>query len=363
MVWDGSHWSKNNGAMTVGTLGSFSAAAYSKSQITLTWKNPAYDPASGICFSGVIIRYKTGSYPTSPTDGTLYMGTGSNTAASGSSSYTVGSLSANTKYYFRAWPYFTCSAGNYTINSTVVMTGNYLEATATTTATGQANITSSKNWTVPTNVRSIQAFLVGGGGNGATGTKSAYAGGGAGGYTKTTSWISVSPGQSIACTVGAGGGNTSIVINGTTYTANAGGKGTSGTSVATLGGTGGSGGGAPQGNGGSNGGNGEDATNVKDCLGGSGQGTTTRAFGSSSGTLYAGGGGGGGFQISSSYGYGAGSGGSGGGGAGNLWADGASGSANTGGGGGGGGSFNYSSSMKGGFSGGSGGSGIILIQY
>ena len=131
------------------------------------------------------------------------------------------------------------------------------------------------------------------------------------------------------------------------------------------GGNGGSGGGAAGyvkvgGNGGSDGGNGGDSkyatvsntavTGWTDTFGGTGQGTTTRAFGEPDGTLYAGGGGGMGT-------YGIAWGGSGGGGRG-YWAANYTGTitsyspiegtANTGGGGGGGAA---------------GGSGVAIIRW
>ena len=93
--------------------------------------------------------------------------------------------------------------------------------------------------------------------------------------------------------------------------------------------------------------------------GGSGQGTTTRAFGETSGTLYSGGAGG-----TSTASAGVGTGGSGGGGAGGdiaskTYASGVAGSANTGGGAGGSGCRSSSTRPTPA----SGGSGICIVRW
>lgn len=207
-------------------------------------------------------------------------------------------------------------------------------------------------------------FLVGAGGGGSGhGAISYEAGaGGGGGYTKT-SRLSIS--GPLTATIGVGGsgvytgtggqgGNTSIGS-----IAAAGGNG-----GVIAGGNGGSGGGAEGrdvngqkagGAGGSNGTNGHTNTTY---AGGAGQGTTTRAFGEDTATLFAGGGGGG-----SVIGAG-GAGGEGGGGDGGAQvayggSAGNDGAVNTGGGGGGAGGSTASSATQ---YGGDGGSGIILIR-
>lgn len=208
----------------------------------------------------------------------------------------------------------------------------------------------------------IDVFLVGGGGAGGA---SCYVnsenplwggGGGGGGYTNTQKEVSVTQGTTYTITVGAGGtgvsganGNDGGSSSAFGISANGGKGGYAGTTQTNgrKGGAGGSGGGAggkyskdtgsstASGAGGSDGGNGGGSS------GGTGQGTTTREFGESTGTLYAGGGGG----AKSSSGSNS-AGGSGGGTAGN----GENASANTGGGGGGG-----STPAN-------GGSGIIIIR-
>lgn len=193
----------------------------------------------------------------------------------------------------------------------------------------------------------IDLFLVGGGGGGGKRYQSGGAyngGGGGGGYTKTVKAITVSPNTSYTITVGAGGaantnGGTTSAFSNTA----SGGKGPTYDSNTYVGGAGGSGGGHGNTNtgvsssaGGSNGGDGGS--------GSKGQGTTTREFGLSGGTLYSGGGGG-----SKSAG------GDGGGANGATYSGGGSinAAANTG--GGGGGSEDTSSA-------GSGGSGIVIIR-
>ena len=123
----------------------------------------------------------------------------------------------------------------------------------------------------------IDLFLVGGG--------SAEGGGG---YTATHKGLSIAKGTSYSIVVGSGG--TSSSVNGGTSSGFGksvnGGQGKDGGS-----GAGGSGYVNDGATGGSNGGNG--GLGGDNWTGGTGQGTTTREFGESSGALYAGGGGGG----------------------------------------------------------------------
>lgn len=180
----------------------------------------------------------------------------------------------------------------------------------------------------------VDIFVVGGGAQGGGDRGS----GGSGGYTKTVKNQKIS--GSYQATIGAGGG-TNLNPN------SAGGTTSFGNIVSANGGrgncnywgvkydgvcdgNGGSGGGGIGCSGASDGGNGGCYTGTK------GQGTTTRAFGESTGTLYAGGGGG--YSDNMTLG-----------GAGGGANKGQSAAANTGGGGGGGTS-------------GAGGSGIILIR-
>lgn len=354
---------KLTGSMTVSSILSFSVAAYSTNQMTATWKNPSKGP-----FSGVIIRYKTGSYPTSVTDGTQgYKGAGNNSSANGVSTVTIGGLAVGTTFYFRAWAYVTTSQGE--------LYSGYLSATSTTIDKGSVTFTSSGTWTVPTGVRSVQVFCVGGGGGGGRGYVDDHgddgydtygAGGGGGGYTATKT-VAVNPGASYTVTIGAGGkaGKNIIPTDGGTTSfgglcsASGGCVGLSyynATNGKAGGGAGGSGGGGESYAGGSNGSKGGGTNTSGLRAGGSGQGTTTRAFGDSAGTLYAGGGGGGTSYIYSGSG---GSGGAGGGGTGAARDFNARpGTANTGGGGGGGaegGSFFNDPAP--------GGTGIVIIRW
>ena len=140
------------------------------------------------------------------------------------------------------------------------------------------------SWTVPAGVTSVDVFLVGGGGAGG-----GYGSGGGGGYTKTFLNIPVTPGQAVQVIIGAGvGGTTQPPATGgysqflsSSYRANG---GASVTGSSSLAGSGGSGGGY-RGAGGSDGASGAGSSGSS----GTGQGTTTKDFGS--GTVNAGGGG------------------------------------------------------------------------
>ena len=312
---------KRTGGMTVASVASFSVAAYSTSQVLATWKNPSRGP-----YSGVAICAKTGGYPANINDGRVYTGVGSNSAVNGTSSQIIGGLAAGTTYYFRIWVYCTCSAGD--------QYSGYLQATCAPTAHGRAAFTSSGAWTVPANVRSINIHCTGGGGGGScfynTNSENVYNGGdgGGGGYTSYRNGISVSPGQTVTCTIGAGGvgginntyssrptiyvnpadtaGGTSLaVVNGITITAYGGNRNPDGAWKNQSPPNGGSGGGqnaqAAYGRtyaatvGASDGQNSNTSRSSNSGVYAKGQGSNTREFGT--GVLYSGGGGGGGAAI------------------------------------------------------------------
>lgn len=143
------------------------------------------------------------------------------------------------------------------------------------------------------NASTIDVFCVGGGaGGGQDGQGASGRGSGGGGYTKTGKGIGWNIGSQ-AITIGAGGAINNGGGTTTAYSISAAG----GTSEANLvGGNGGSGaGGFCNGTGGSDGSNGSAGTasdGISASAGGKGQGSTTREFGETTGTLYSGGGGG-----------------------------------------------------------------------
>jgi len=205
----------------------------------------------------------------------------------------------------------------------------------------------------------IDIFCVGGGGGGGNRSSTSGSSGGGGGYTATRLNNKITANTRIDVTIGNGGANGSTGSNGETtsfgniLSANGGKGGRTNSTTADGGSAGGDGGAYTGGKGGSDG---------ASTSAGSGQGTTTREFGESSGKLYAGGGGGG-CNSTNIADYdvngGAGSGGKGGGGnGGNYKYPAGAGMANTGGGGGGGQGTNSASYS----SGGKGGSGIVCIR-
>lgn len=347
---------KLTGTMTVNSLLSFSVAAYSGRRVLAKWQNP--NQAAGKPFSGVIIRYSTGGYP-GVTGGTqVYKGAGNNTAAGGWSQTYIDMPALNTKYYLSAYPYVTCSAGE--------MTGAVLNATVTTSAVLNKTFTAGESYTIPAGYTKADLFAVGGGGGAVNTYNHGGSYGGSGGYTKTVKSIAVSSGQVLNMTIGAGGvnnangGATSVTRNGTALCSASGGS--YGKNSYDTGNAGGSGGGqfgpytdnADHLEGYPGGSNGGDGYPLNTDYTAKGQGTTTRAWGVSTGTLYAGGGGGG----SELRYHAGGAGGAGGGGTGGSGISGATyqrnGTVNTGGGAGGAG---YYSTAEG-----TGGSGIVLLK-
>lgn len=229
----------------------------------------------------------------------------------------------------------------------------------------------------------IDVFAVGGGGSGSNastygGASASTGAGGGGGYTTTQKSVYLEKDRSYEIVIGDGGsavansgsnqygysGKNGGVTSGFNITANGGVGGLGGTSGNYIGdgGSGGSGGGAAAinasnataGVGGSDGSNGSNGAAPYGTLhnGGTGQGSTTREFGESTGDLYAGGGGG-----SYRNGTTTAAGGEGGGGTGNGAVNGTNnGTTNTGGGGGGQG---YGGTQR---NSGAGGSGILIIR-
>lgn len=299
---------KLTGTMTVGSILSFSAQAYSGRQILIKWQNPY--AATGKPFSGVHVWYSTGGYPGVGGGTWLYSGYGGNSTSGGWCQAVATLPNLNTTYYFTACSYATCSAGD--------LWGTAFNAAAATGADLWLTFTVSQNYTVPAGFQAVDICCVGGGAG--SGTYSDVSGGGGGGYVTNTYGLGVYGGQVMSVVVGAGGAGAKSG-GGASYITNlASANGAPSLAAATKhGGNGGSGGGAggwysnrdyngPGANGGSDGSNGNSSRpTTNDPKGGTGQGTTTRAW--SNGTLYAGGGGGGGaanFQTGGAGGVGGG---------------------------------------------------------
>lgn len=340
---------KINGTLAPTSIYNLSLFQWATNQIGATWNTPNSGP-----WSGVRIMAKQGSYPTSPTDGVAYY--------EGAGNSHIGNLNPGT-WYFRAWNYITTNFGR--------VYGGYVQSVITTSSqAGTAVFTAGGTFVVPNLVRYIDVFGVGGGGHGGGGALASDDGGGGGGggagYTQTALGVAVTPGQTISITVGAGGGadGGNTVVQGIMNVS--GGKRGYNASFNAQGGAGGSGGGTGGvrwdshyngGNGGADGSDGE----AKYYPGGKGQNYTTRAFGESGGTLYAGGGGAGASNRTNAVG---GAGGAGGGGRGSSYYPspatgvGTPGAPNTGGGGGGngGGPTSVDEAHP-------GGSGIVIIRW
>lgn len=186
----------------------------------------------------------------------------------------------------------------------------------TKTETTDKVITTAQNVRFSRNVQTVDVFCCGGGGGGGGGSggSSVYGGaggGGGGGYTTTRLKLVPTPYTDYPAVIGgygsAGAETTSGGKGGTTsfmgVSASGGSGGSAGSGASTArggnGGAGGSGGGAggaggySGGMGGVDGASGASGGTSSAGSGGAGQGTTTRAFGEETGTLYAGGGDGG----------------------------------------------------------------------
>ena len=218
-------------------------------------------------------------------------------------------------------------------------------------------------YTVPSGVTSVNVLVVGGGGGGGSNVGN---GGGGGGLSAATN-VSVTPGQVLSITVGAGGAtatagsSSSLVVGATTYSAGGGAGGTtwttgSATCTAGVGKT--AGGTGSTANGSAGGGGVTTQPNATMCNGVVGTSNSTSGYS----VIYGSGGGGGGYNSITSPVGGLGGGGVANNGAGSggnyvssVAAAGAAGVNGQGGGGGGG--------SAGGALGGAGGSGTVLIAF
>lgn len=259
--------------------------------VKLTWTNPTDEK-----YKGVRIVFKTDGYPTSATDGSVFYDSNDSVPPS---EYTAYGFVDGTTYYFRAFAYTYKNATRLYTTTTDGAQANGVPLQVQ----GQQIFTNSGTFTVPAGVTAIDVFLVGGGGGSGTEYEDGFGGAG-GGYTLTEKNLAVTPGSTANILIGAGGDGTdgsptTFTIDSKTLTANGGSM--SYRAVGGAGGSGGGGGGQYQivaGNGGSDGSNGfastpyNNGTQAFTYDGGVGQGSTTRAFEESDGTLYAGGGGG-----------------------------------------------------------------------
>lgn len=292
--------------------------SYFTATIAVTW--PSGSTCTAKCGSTTLTAPNTnGSYTfTVHAAGSWVIScSGGGNSATATVSITTSGQSESVTLAYTKIPAFTYT-GQFKI---VDDSGN--EITSTTTNNWNIRLLTSGTLTF-TDLRgtsSIDVFLVGGGGGSPSKTTSTdygtvHSGGGGGGYTKTQKSVSVSANSAISVSIGAGGGagssggTTTVKVNGSTYSASGGAAGgapwfNGNNTVCGSGGSGGSGGGSASsggfagGSGGSDGGNGSSGkSNVFPVdSAGSGQGTTTRAFGESSGELFSYGGSGGGGSV------------------------------------------------------------------
>lgn len=288
---------------------------YFTSTIAVTW--PSGSTCTATCGSTTLTAPNTnGSYTfTVHAAGSWVVScSGGGNSASATVSITASGQSKSVSLTYNKIPAFTYTGECKIVNDSGA------EISETTTNNWNIRLLTSGTLTF-TDLRgtsSIDVFLVGGGGGSNSKTVSTdygtvHSGGGGGGYTKTQKSVSVSANSAISVSIGAGGGagssggTTTVKVNGSSYSASGGAAGgapywNGSNTVCGAGGSGGSGGGAASsggfagGSGGSDGGNGSSGrSNVFPVSSaGSGQGTTTRAFGESSGELYSYGGSGGG---------------------------------------------------------------------
>lgn len=181
--------------------------------------------------SGVEVRYKTDSYPTSPTDGNGI------TAEGAATSIEITGLTNGTTYYFRVYLYREVSGVKYyqtdETNAKIegVPTGGVTVSGITPAIKADnylvIDTSGSFTMTIPEGINAT-AYIVGGGCNGTDGTSFESAGsGGYGGYVYAAKLNTV---NNVQCNCSIGAASTSynkptgsgLTIDGTTYSAKSG---------------------------------------------------------------------------------------------------------------------------------------------
>lgn len=291
---------------------------YFTSTIAVTW--PSGSTCTAKCGSTTLTAPNTGgsyTFTVHAAGSWVISCSGGGNSATATVSITASGQSKSVALTYNKIPAFTYT-GQYKI---VDDSGN--EITSTTSNNWNIWLLTSGTLTF-TDLRgtsTIDLFLVGGGGGSPSKTTptdygTVHSGGAGGGYTKTQKSVSVSANSAIDVSIGAGGGagssggTTTVKVNGTAHSASGGNAGgapywNGSNTVCGAGGSGGSGGGSASsggfagGSGGINGGNGSSGKSNVFPVGsaGSGQGTTTRAFGESSGEMFSYGGSGGGGSV------------------------------------------------------------------
>ena len=312
---DGTNTASGTVSITASGQSKSVTLSYFTATIAVTW--PSGSTCTARCGSTTLTAPNTsGSYTfTVHTAGSWVVScSGGGNSTSATVSITASGQSKSVALTYNKIPAFTYT-GQYKI-----VNDSGTEISETTTNNWNIRLLTSGTLTF-TDLRgtsAIDLFLVGGGGGSNSKTVSTdygtvHSGGGGGGYTKTQKTVSVSENSAISVSIGAGGGagssggTTTVTVNGSTYSASGGAAGgapqfNGNNTVCGSGGSGGSGGGSASsggfagGSGGSDGGNGGAGRSNVFPVGsvGSGQGSTTRAFGESSGELYSYGGSGGG---------------------------------------------------------------------
>jgi len=196
-------------------LASIAARAGQKmAYIDLTYSSTAL-------LSGVELRYKAGSYPSSPSDGTGI------TTAGSPATITVPDLDFGNTYYFRAYPYREINGVKYYQTSTVNATASVpiiaVSVSGVTPARQGSNylvIDKSATFTI-TGYTPVTLYVVGGGGGAGIGSKYRTRGGYGGHVVKCDITLS----GEVSCTTTIAAAGTSydsnprslIKINGTQY--------------------------------------------------------------------------------------------------------------------------------------------------
>lgn len=166
------------GIMEVNNVSNLVLSLVSGRNVTVKWTNPTV--TTGRPYSGVYVRYQTGSYPTSTTGTQAYKGVGSTSSAGSISQVTLALPNLNTTYYFIVYSYCTTSNGE--------LLGTQLKGTIKTGSSQVITIKSTQNYTIPAGYNSVDLFCVGAGGSGASDSNSRQGGGGGGGGSSSTGY-------------------------------------------------------------------------------------------------------------------------------------------------------------------------------
>lgn len=150
-------------AIAPANVSGISAVAAGNGKVAIKWSDPANTVTDGITVSqwaSTKVVYKTGSYPTSPTDGTLALNNTTKDAYK-TNALTVSGLTNGTTYYFAFFPVSTDGAVNTDASNRITAVPNRFTISAVPSQSGTLTFNGNEQSPVWSNYNTTQLTLGG----------------------------------------------------------------------------------------------------------------------------------------------------------------------------------------------------------